>query len=142
MGYRWADLKKTRPTFAFGHGLSYTTFELSNLRQSAKETRDGRLTFTVNVRNTGEREGAEVVQLYVSDLKASVERPLKELKAFRKVTLKPGESQDVQLSIDRRALSFWDEASNNWKAEQGDFQVLVGNASDNTPLKAKFRLVE
>ena len=82
------------------------------------------------------------MQLYVSDLKASVERPLKELKAFRKVTLKPGESQDVQLSIDRRALSFWDEASNNWKAEQGDLQVLVGNASDNTPLKAKFRLVE
>ena len=142
VGYRWADRQKTRPTFAFGHGLSYTTFELSNLRQSAKETRDGRLTFTVSVRNTGEREGAEVVQLYVSDLKASVERPLKELKAFSKVTLRPGESRDVELTIDRRALSFWDEQSNGWKAEPGDFQVLVGNASDNTPLKAKFRLVE
>ena len=139
VGYRWADKEQTNPCFAFGHGLSYTTFEISNLR-AAKTTTDGNLTFTVNVKNTGEREGAEVVQLYISDVEASVERPVKELKAFQKVTLAPGESRDVKLTINRRALSFWDEASNDWKAEPGEFKALVGNASDNLTCEATFTL--
>lgn len=140
VGYRWADKKKTRPTFAFGHGLSYTTFKVSNLRAKEKVTHDGRMTFTVDVTNTGNREGDDVIQLYISDLKSSVERPVKELKAFQRVSLKPGETKTVTLTTDRRALSFWDEASGNWKAEPGDFQALVGDASDKLPCKVKFTL--
>lgn len=141
VGYRWADKKKITPEFAFGHGLSYTTFELSSLRASGDlNGENGTMTFTVNVKNTGSREGAEVVQLYVHDDKASVERPYKELKGFAKVNLKPGESKDVEISIDRRALSFWDETTNGWKVEPGKFTILVGNASDNLTLKANIKI--
>ena len=140
VGYRWADRQQLTPCFAFGHGLSYTTFEISDLRASKKTTSDGNMSFTVNVRNTGDREGAEVVQLYIHDVESSVERPYKELKAFQKVSLKPGESRDVTLTIDRRALSFWDEENGDWKAEPGDFVALVGNASDNLPCQVQFAL--
>lgn len=141
VGYRWADREKTKTVFAFGHGLSYTTFKISNLRSSANSmSADGTLTFTVNVKNTGSRTGSEVVQLYIHDIKSSVDRPYKELKGFAKVNLKPGESRDVEISIDKRALSFYDEQSRDWKAEPGKFEALVGNASDNLPLKATFEL--
>ena len=143
VGYRWTDKKKITPEFAFGHGLSYTTFELSSLRASGDLSgENGTMTFTVNVTNTGSREGAEVVQLYVHDDKASVERPYKELKGFAKVSLKPGESKDVEISIDRRALSFWDETTNGWKVEPGKFTILVGNASDNLTLKTNIKIVK
>lgn len=143
VGYRWTDKKKITPEFAFGHGLSYTTFELSSLRASGDlNGENGTMTFTVNVKNTGSREGAEVVQLYVHDDKASVERPYKELKGFAKVSLKPGESKDVEISIDRRALSFWDETTNGWKVEPGKFTILVGNASDNLTLKTNIKIVK
>lgn len=141
VGYRWADREKTKPVFAFGHGLSYTTFKISNLRSSANSmSADGTLTFTVNVKNTGSHTGSEVVQLYIHDIKSSVDRPYKELKGFAKVNLKPGESRDVEISIDKRALSFYDEQSRDWKAEPGKFEALVGNASDNLPLKTTFEL--
>lgn len=143
VGYRWTDKKKITPEFAFGHGLSYTTFELSSLRASGDLSgENGTMTFTVNVKNTGSRDGAEVVQLYVHDDKASVERPYKELKGFAKVSLKPGESKDVEISIDRRALSFWDETTNGWKVEPGKFTILVGNASDNLTLKTNIKIVK
>lgn len=143
VGYRWTDKKKITPEFAFGHGLSYTTFELSSLRASGDLSgENGTMTFTVNVKNTGSREGAEVVQLYVHDDKASVERPYKELKGFAKVSLKPGESKDVEISIDRRALSFWDETTSGWKVEPGKFTILVGNASDNLTLKTNIKIVK
>ena len=143
VGYRWTDKKKITPEFAFGHGLSYTTFELSSLRASGDlNGENGTMTFTVNVKNTGSREGAEVVQLYVHDDKASVERPYKELKGFAKVSLKPGESRDVEITIDRRALSFWDETTNGWKVEPGKFTILVGNASDNLTLKTNIKIVK
>ena len=141
VGYRWTEKNNIRPLFAFGHGLSYTTFQLSNLRASAKEmTRDGKLTFTVTVKNTGTRRGAETVQLYVKDIKSSVDRPVKELKGFRKVWLNPGEQQDVDITIDNTALSFYDETTGSWKSEDGDFEALVGNASDNARLKVRFTL--
>ena len=143
VGYRWTDKKKITPEFAFGHGLSYTTFELSSLRASGDLSgENGTMIFTVNVKNTGSREGAEVVQLYVHDDKASVERPYKELKGFAKVSLKPGESRDVEITIDRRALSFWDETTNGWKVEPGKFTILVGNASDNLTLKTNIKIVK
>lgn len=141
VGYRWADKEKTKPQFAFGHGLSYTTFKLSNARANAASmTRDGRITFTVNVKNTGKRAGAEVVQLYIHDVKASLDRPEKELKGFSKVWLQPGESKDVDITIDNSALSFYDEATQSWVSENGDFIALIGNAADNLTQKVKFAL--
>ncbi len=142
VGYRWVDHAGTHPLFAFGHGLSYTTFKLSDLRASASSmTADGTITFTVRVKNTGSRSGAETVQLYVHEDQCSVDRPYKELKGFQKVFLKAGESKDVKITIDRSALSFWDESSNGWKAEKGNFEVLVGDASDHLPLKLSFKLI-
>lgn len=141
VGYRWVDKEKTNPVFAFGHGLSYTTFKMGNARVSSKSmTRDGKLTFTVNVTNTGKRAGAEVVQLYIHDVKSSLPRPEKELKGFAKVELAPGESKDVDITIDNSALSFYDDRTGKWTSENGDFVALLGNASDNLPLKLKFSL--
>ena len=141
VGYRWTDRQRRRPAYAFGHGLSYTTFSLSKAVADKKEiTAADNITFTVSVKNTGAVAGAEVVQLYVSDKKASVERPLKELKAFQKVFLQPGESRDVKLIIGRDALSFYDEATSSWKAEPGEFEALIGTASDQISSKLKFLL--
>lgn len=141
VGYRWTDRQKKRPAFAFGHGLSYTTFSLSKALADRKEmTLGDSIAFTVSVKNTGSVAGAEVVQLYVSDKKASVDRPLKELKAFRKVFLQPGESREVKLTIGRDALSFYDEATGSWKAEPGQFEALIGTASDRISSKLKFLL--
>lgn len=143
VGYRWTDLKHQQPLFAFGHGLSYTTFKLANLRaDKAKMQRDGHITFTVNVTNTGRVAGAETVQLYIHDQKASVDRPIKELKGFNKVWLQPGESKDVTITIDNTALSFYNEAKGAWNAEAGVFEAWVGNASDNLKLKKQFVLVD
>lgn len=141
VGYRWVDKEQTKPLFSFGHGLCYTSFTVSNVRQSAKSmTEDGTLTFTVTAKNTGKLAGSEVVQLYIHDDKATVDRPEKELKGFKKVTLQPGESQDVSLTIDRSALSFYDEAKGEWTAEAGQFTALIGTSSVSLPLKAKFTL--
>lgn len=141
VGYRWADKMKTHPLFAFGHGLSYTQFAISNLRaDKTSMDANGNITFTVTVKNTGKRAGSETVQLYVHDAKASVDRPYKELKGFQKVSLQPGESKDVSITIDKSALSFYEEATSAWKAEPGQFEALVGNASDNLKLKKAFEL--
>ena len=150
VGYRWIDkqnakIKKlkneNKPLFAFGHGLSYTTFKLGKLTaDKTTMTEGGEITFTIPVTNTGSMAGAETVQLYISDLEASVERPVKELKAFQKVFLQPGETQQVSLTIDKGALSFYDEASSQWKAEPGTFEALVGTASDKIISRCSFTL--
>ena len=141
VGYRWAEAKHIRPLFAFGHGLSYTTFKLSDLRLSSPSlTSADSLTVTVNVRNTGRCAGSETVQLYIHDDRCSVDRPVKELKGFAKVSLQPGESKDVKIVIGRQALSFYDEKQGTWTAEPGTFTALVGNASDNITLKKSFIL--
>ena len=141
MGYRWTDLKRERPEFAFGHGLSYTTFAISNLRaDKAVMDRNDSIAFTVTVKNTGLRAGAETVQLYIHDRKASVDRPVKELKGFSKVWLEPGESRDVTIAIDNSALCFYDESQSAWRSENGTFEAWVGNASDNLRLKKAFEL--
>ena len=150
VGYRWIDkqnakIKKlkneNKPLFAFGHGLSYTTFKLGKLTaDKASMTEGGEITFTIPVTNTGSMAGAETVQLYISDLEASVERPVKELKAFQKVFLQPGETQQVSLTIDKGALSFYDEANSQWKAEPGAFEALVGTASDKIISRCSFTL--
>ncbi len=141
IGYRWTDKQKSKPLFAFGHGLSYTTFQLGKVSADKKEiTGNEPVTFTVNVKNTGKVAGAEVVQLYIRDVKSSIDRPVKELKGFQKVFLQPGESKDVTLTIHQDALSFYDETSQSWKAEKGDFEALVGNASDHITSKVRFTL--
>ena len=153
VGYRWLDrlqanhkaqsskLKVQSPLFAFGHGLSYTTFKLGKLTADKTTMTEGdEITFTIPVTNTGSMAGAETVQLYISDLEASVERPVKELKAFQKVFLQPGETQQVSLTIDKGALSFYDEANSQWKAEPGTFEALVGTASDKIISRCSFTL--
>ena len=141
VGYRWTDKKKIKPAFAFGHGLSYTQFAISNLRSDKNQmNQNDSITFTVNVKNTGKRAGAETIQLYIHDVKASVDRPYKELKGFQKVYLQPGESKDVNITINKQALSFYDEIAASWKAEAGKFEALVGNASDQLKLKKAFEL--
>ncbi len=141
VGYRWTDKMKQKPLFAFGHGLSYTQFSISNLRaDKVYMTAEDSISFTVSVKNTGRCAGAETVQLYIRDVKTSVDRPYKELKGFQKVYLQPGEAQEVTITIDKMALSFYDETISAWKAEPGQFEALVGNASDNLKLKTSFEL--
>lgn len=141
VGYRWHDTHKIRPLFAFGHGLSYTKFDYGTATIDHSEiTGDDTVTITVPVTNTGSMEGAEVVQLYISDPKCSVMRPAKELKGFAKVYLRPGETRDVKITIDRDALSYFDADKHEWVAEPGQFIASVGSASDDIRSTVKFRL--
>lgn len=142
VGYRWTDRqKKNKPLFAFGHGLSYTTFQLGKIssdRQTMKA--DDEITFTVSVTNTGSKAGSEVVQLYISDIKSSLPRPVKELKGFSKVYLEAGETRDVSITIGRDALSYYDDSVQDWVAEPGAFEALIGTASDKIISKIRFIL--
>ncbi|CCY02158.1 glycosyl hydrolase family 3 N-terminal domain protein [Prevotella sp. CAG:924] len=142
VGYRWVDKEKVTPVFAFGHGMSYTTFKIGKATaDKAKLAQGDSITFTVSVENTGTKAGAEVVQLYVRDCKSFLVRPYKELKAFKKVYLKPGEVKEVKLTIGTDALSFFDDKAHKWTAEPGDFEALIGNSSDNLKQKVKFVLM-
>ncbi len=127
VGYRWADKqKKVKPLFPFGHGLSYTTFEYGKPTADAKTMQaDGKLTVKVTVKNTGDCEGQEVVQLYIADKKSSLPRPVKELKGFQKIKLAPGESKEVSFTIEKDALSYFDDAQHAWVAEPGKFEAII-----------------
>ncbi len=143
VGYRYYDKKRIAPLFPFGFGLSYTTFSYSSLRLSAQEIKpDDTLQVSVDVTNTGLRAGKEVVQLYVRDEQARLQRPEKELKAFAKVALEPGERQTVTLSIDKEALAYFDDRAHTWVAEAGEFEVLVGASSQDIRAKATFMLTD
>jgi beta-glucosidase len=141
LGYRHFDLVKTKPLFPFGHGLSYTTFKYSGLTVTpAVMPENGLVTVAFDVTNTGKRKGAEVAQVYVGDGHASVPRPVKELKGFAKVSLAPRQSKRVQITLDRRALSYFDETDQQWKAAPGDFEVLVGSSAQHIELRGKLSL--
>ena len=141
VGYRWYESKAIKPLFAFGHGLSYTTFVYSNLKVAPAEFKpDARVTIEFTVTNTGTVAGAEVAQLYVRDVEASVPRPLKELKGFSKVELKPGESRVVRIRLTATDFAFWDSATHGWKAEPGEYRILVGGASDRVVLEGTVML--
>ena len=141
VGYRWNDRERIKPLFCFGHGLSYTTFEYGKVTAEGRQMGpDGTITVSVPVKNTGSRAGAEIVQLYVSDLKSSLPRPVKELKGFRKITLQPGQEQTVSFTIDRKALSFYDDTKQDWVAEPGTFEALVGASACDIRGKAAFEL--
>jgi beta-glucosidase len=139
VGYRYYDQSETKPLFPFGYGLSYTTFRYENL---AVTPPSGNLkdpvTVAFDVTNTGQREGAEVAELYVGEAHPSVPRPVKEMKGFAKVNLKPGEKRRVTVTLDRRAFAFYDVGRNDWRVDQGEFTVMVGGSSDRIQLQAKF----
>ena len=139
VGYRWAQKKDIKPLFAFGHGLSYTTFSYSEAEISRTTmSENGKVTVSVNVTNTGDREGKEIVQLYIGDDECSVERPVMELKAFRKVSIKPGETVRVSFPVNADMLKFY--GNDGWTLENGSFTAYVGAASDDIRTSAKFNV--
>lgn len=139
IGYRWFEQQNIEPLFPFGHGLSYTQFELSQLKLPAQiDAGTENLPVTLTVRNTGKTAGAEVVQLYLRDRESSVERPKKELKGFQKVFLQPGEVKKITLNLTQRDLAYWDVATDDWRVEPGEFQVMLGTSSDDIKLEGVF----
>ena len=139
VGYRWYEANDIKPMFPFGHGLSYTTFEYGQPMASSK-TMGKTLKVKVPVTNTGKVAGAEVVQLYIHDVEASVDRPVKELKGFDKVYLEPGQTKFVEFVIDRDALSFFDAEKHEWVAEPGEFKALIAASSEDIRGEVSFRL--
>ena len=140
LGYRWHEKMDIKPLFAFGHGLSYTDFEYGDVTLSSKKIRGGKITVKVPVTNVGQVAGSEVVQVYVHDCEASVEMPEKQLKGFDKVYLEPGQTKTVSIELGPDAFRFFDEESMDWKTEPGDFEILVGSASDNISRTVTVRL--
>ncbi|UCF64601.1 MAG: glycoside hydrolase family 3 C-terminal domain-containing protein, partial [bacterium] len=135
VGYRYFDSKNIQSQFCFGHGLSYTDFEYGNLKINSDGNRnEPQIQIEITLRNRGDREGKEVVQIYVGDVEASVERPKKELKAFKKVNLSSGESKKVSFSLDKNAFSFYDMQSSSWKVEPGLFRIFIGGSSQDIRL--------
>ncbi len=142
IGYRWHDARDIEPLFPFGHGLGYTSFAIGSPELVGAEPSLGRpVTVRVRVANTGKRPGATVVQLYVGDTAASVPRPPRELKGFKKVKLEPGETREVELVLPPRAFAFWDETAAGWRVEPGEFTLQAGASSRSlsAPLKVTLR---
>ena len=141
VGYRFIDKNKLKPTFPFGHGLSYTTFKYGNATiDKSKGTEKDIFIVSVPVTNSGKRAGREIVELYVSDPKCSVDRPVKELKGFSKVSLAPGETKNVTFEIDGSSLSFFDADNHKWVCEPGEFEALIGASSADIRSKVKFTI--
>lgn len=139
VGYRWFDAKDIEPLFPFGFGLSYTTFDYSNLKITPSGA-DVLVEF--ELKNTGKRAGAEVAQVYVRPGKAGVPRPVQELKAFQKITLKPGENQTVRLLLAKEAFCYYDDKQSAWVAERGDYQIVVGASSRDLRLRGEYTLAD
>ncbi|KAG5718830.1 putative beta-glucosidase I [Termitomyces sp. T112] len=139
VGYRGFEVKKIAPLFPFGFGLSYTQFKYSNLVASDISS-DGTFTVTFDVENTGDVQGREIAQIYITDEVSSLPRPIKELKAFIKVDLQPGETKKVTLQLDREALGFYDDRAVHWIAEGGKFKVLVAASSADVRLTQNIEL--
>ncbi|ORX22879.1 glycosyl hydrolase [Thermoanaerobacterium sp. PSU-2] len=136
VGYRYYDTKDVEPIFPFGHGLSYTTFEYTDIFADKNNiTDEDTIEVRVKVKNTGKRAGKEIIQLYVRDIQSSVTRPYKELKGFQKVYLESGEEKTVVFNLDKRSFAYYDVDSKDWYVETGDFEILVGSSSKNILLK-------
>jgi beta-glucosidase len=134
-GYRWYEHKNIKPLFAFGHGLSYSTFEYANLKTDAQRYKTGKdVIVSMEIRNISQYDGKEIIQVYVRDLESTVERPLKELKDFRKTHLKAGERRTVYFTLNKRDFAFWDETTSSWQVEPGKFEIMVGCSSAENKL--------
>ncbi|MCZ4694623.1 glycosyl hydrolase [Ancylomarina euxinus] len=130
VGYRWHDTKKIKPLFEFGYGLSYSTFKLLSAKTDKSTYKKGEvIKVSCEIKNTGKSKGSEVIQMYVNDVEASVLRPLKELKAFNKVNLNPGETKSVIMEIPVDELAFFDDSKMNWNLESGQFKLMLGTSS-------------
>ncbi len=138
IGYRYYDTKEVEPLFPFGYGLSYTSFEYSDLSISNKEIQDtDPVTVRLKVKNIGDRAGKEVVQLYVKDVESSVIRPEKELKGFEKIELQPGQEKLVTFALDKRSFAYYHAGIKDWHVETGEFDILIGKSSRDIILKDK-----
>ncbi len=143
VGYRFYDTKKVDPLFPFGYGLSYTSFKYANLQVTPEKMDSaGTITVSLDLENSGSVEGKEVVQLYIRDLESSLERPLRELKEFQKINLKPGEKKKIIFKLKKDALSFYDSAKKSWVAEPGLFEVQIGSSSRDIRLTKTFELLK
>jgi beta-glucosidase len=143
VGYRWFDAKDIEPEFPFGFGLSYTTFEYSNLKLvPGADTNSPVVSAEFDIANTGARTGAEVAELYIHQQHPGLPRPLKELKGFKKISLKPGEKKTVSIPLDQRAFAYYDPAKTGWVSEAGDFKILVGSSSRDIRLQDSFHLAQ
>ena len=141
VGYHWTDKQKIRPLFPFGHGLSYTTFAYGKATVNKKVMKiDEQIVITVPITNTGKRIGSEIVQLYISDLKSSLPRPVKELKGFSKIQLAPGETQEGTFLMDNQALSFFNDSRHEWVAEPGKFEAQIAASATDIKSKVTFEL--
>ena len=141
VGYRWADKEKIKPLFSFGHGLSYTTFQYGKIIADKKAmSSSDKITFKTIIKNSGNRAGAEVVQLYISDKKSSLPRPMKELKGFEKIYLEKGEERTVTFTIGKDELSFFDDKRHEWVAEPGTFEAIIGASSTDIKSRIAFEL--
>lgn len=141
VGYRWHDKEQLKPLFAFGHGLSYTAFAVGNVKADRTTLApNGSIRISADVTNTGDRAGAEVVQLYIGDEQSSLPRPVKELKGFQKVSLNPGQTRTVTFEITPGMLQYYDDATGAWVAEPGAFTAYVGAASDDIRGTVEFEL--
>ena len=140
VGYRHFDKDNIEPLFPFGFGLSYTSFKYNNLKLWKSADKDSEWKLTFDLKNTGSREGSEVAQLYIKDIKSSLPRPGKELKKFKRVTLKPGETKEVEFTVNKNDLSYYDPVKHGWTAEPGEFQVLIGSSSRDIKLIDSFEL--
>ncbi len=141
VGYRWFDTKKIKPLFAFGYGLSYTSFELSKIKTDSKRyKKEEQILVTCEITNTGDEKGAEVVQVYVGKPDSKVERPLKELKGFAKIEVEKGETKVISIPVKVKSFAYYDEGSQSWKTEKGSYMIYVGTSSDKIIKKLKVRI--
>ena len=142
VGYRYYDAKKVEPLFPFGHGLSYTNFEYSDIKLNTDRfTVASGLDISFKVRNGGKRAGQEVIQVYVHDVQSNLRRPEKELKAFCKISLDAGETKTVSIHLDKEAFWYYDPAKNGWIVEPGEFEIMIGASSRDLRLRANTTLL-
>ncbi|MDA8904045.1 glycoside hydrolase family 3 C-terminal domain-containing protein [Flavobacteriaceae bacterium] len=142
VGYRWNDTKKIKPNFAFGHGLSYASFDLSKINSDKKNySATDSIKISCEIKNTGAVKGSEVVQVYIGKKNSKVKRALKELKGFKKISVLQGESKKIEIKIGVNKLAFYDEKKSNWNIEKGEYTVYVGNASDNIIKELKINII-
>ncbi len=143
VGYRYFDKEQIDPLFPFGYGLSYTTFNYENLKlDKEKFTKNDTVTVSLDIVNSGNRSGMEIIQLYIQDIKSSIDRPPKELKQFKKVKLEPNERKTVELTLNFDDFSFYDDSTHSWVVEPGTFNILLGSSSRDIHLQKEIEYFE